>query len=40
MTGQRISRVSSMSGGASQLFDPEAPPEDRTEARAVRRCRG
>ncbi len=27
VTGQRIGRVSSMSGGARQLFDPEAPPE-------------
>ena len=33
MTGQRISRVSSMSGGASQLFDPESPPEDAASAR-------
>src|ERR1700728_2750628 len=27
VTGQRIGRVSSMSGGPRQLFDPEAPPE-------------
>ena len=27
MTGQGIGRVSSMSGGPRQLFDPEAPPE-------------
>ena len=27
VTGQRIGRVSRMSGGPRQLFDPEAPPE-------------
>jgi exodeoxyribonuclease VII large subunit len=33
VTGQRIGRVSSMSGGPRQLFDPEAPPEDAAPAR-------
>ena len=38
VTGQRIGRVSSMSGGPRQLFDPEAPPE--AAASAIRTASG